>query len=274
MSVAACALLGAATTAGANDRWEASTSSCANDDSVTVPLGGSCNQLIHGRPQVHDSQSTSPTRDDDWMVVETKLRHSYEVRVYSASTVVGITSGNPATAALALDRVNGGGTVLTSSIAPDGTLQYSDTAGWVSARWIGGANQRDFVRLRGKNYDNPGGNDVYEVEFLDTTYFIPRFNNANGQVTVFLISNTTHQAVTGSIFFYSTIGALLHTEPLSIGVGGLQVFQTSSIPALAGLSGHAAIAHTGGYGALAGKAVALESATGFSFDTLAVPIPR
>jgi hypothetical protein len=41
-----------------------------------------------------------------------------------------------------------------------------------------------------------------------------------------------------------------------------------------GKSGSAAIAHTGGYGALNGKGVALESATGFTFDTALTPIPR
>jgi hypothetical protein len=49
---------------------------------------------------------------------------------------------------------------------------------------------------------------------------------------------------------------------------------TGTIGALAGLSGHAQVAHTAGYGGLAGKAVALEPATGFSFDTPLVPIPQ
>jgi hypothetical protein len=34
------------------------------------------------------------------------------------------------------------------------------------------------------------------------------------------------------------------------------------------------VAHDGAYGALAGKAVALEPATGFTFDTPLVPRPR
>ena len=38
--------------------------------------------------------------------------------------------------------------------------------------------------------------------------------------------------------------------------------------------GSAAIAHLGSYGALSGKAVALEPATGFSFDTPLTPIPH
>jgi hypothetical protein len=46
------------------------------------------------------------------------------------------------------------------------------------------------------------------------------------------------------------------------------------VPALAGHSGSAQIAQLGGYAALAGKAVALEPATGFTFDTLVTPVPR
>jgi hypothetical protein len=264
----------AAAGAQANDRWEASTSSCANDDTVTTSGGGSCNQLIHGQRQVHDVQSTSPARDEDWMVVETKLRHSYEAKIFSSSTVLSISSTFPAGNSLLMNRVNAAGTTLTSSIAPDGTLQYGDTGGWLAVRWIGAANQRDWIRVQGKNFDNPSFNDQYEIEFADTTYFLPRFNNANGQVTVLLIQNTTSAAVTGSIFFYSTAGALLHTEPLNIPVFGMQTVNTAAIGPLAGLSGHATIAHNGGYGALAGKSVALESATGFSFDTPAVPIPK
>jgi hypothetical protein len=55
---------------------------------------------------------------------------------------------------------------------------------------------------------------------------------------------------------------------------GVQVLATGSIPALAGRSGSAQIAQLGGYAALAGKAVALEPATGFTFDTLVTPVPR
>jgi hypothetical protein len=50
------------------------------------------------------------------------------------------------------------------------------------------------------------------------------------------------------------------------------VFDTSSIPTLAGESGSARVAHFGGVGALAGKAVALEPSTGFTFDTALAPL--
>ena len=43
---------------------------------------------------------------------------------------------------------------------------------------------------------------------------------------------------------------------------------------LAGASGAMTVAHDGGYGGLVGKAVALEPATGFSFDSPMVPVAR
>ena len=61
-------------------------------------------------------------------------------------------------------------------------------------------------------------------------------------------------------------------QPLSLAAHGLQVVSTAGIPALAGASGSAAIAHDGTYGALAGKAVSLDPSTGFTFDTLIAPI--
>jgi hypothetical protein len=48
---------------------------------------------------------------------------------------------------------------------------------------------------------------------------------------------------------------------------GVTTLATSGIAALTGQSGGASISHSGPYGALVGKAAALEPATGFTFDT-------
>jgi hypothetical protein len=254
----------------ANDIWEAATSSCSNDDTAT----GTCNQLRHGAVQTHDIQATSPARDNDWFVVETIARRSYEVRVFSGSTV--FQPGGTSVNGTNLGRYNTAGTtLLTTGIGPDGPLNYSDDTGWVTVRWIGGtSNQTDKILVEGKSFGNPGANDTYEIEFLDTTYYIPRWNNSGTQTTVFLIQNTTPVAVTGSVYFYSAGGALLATQALNLAANGSQAISTAAIPALAGKAGVATIAHTGGYGALAAKSVALEPATGFSFDTPATPVPR
>jgi hypothetical protein len=48
----------------------------------------------------------------------------------------------------------------------------------------------------------------------------------------------------------------------------------ATIPVLLGQSGSVTIAQLGGYGALAGKGVALEPSTGFTFDAAFTPLPR
>jgi hypothetical protein len=53
---------------------------------------------------------------------------------------------------------------------------------------------------------------------------------------------------------------------------GVHVLQTAQTAALQGKSGSATIAQAP-YAALVGKAVALEPATGFTFDTAIVPLP-
>jgi hypothetical protein len=268
--IAALAVAGLASAAWgeAHDNWDLETRGC-NDDSIL----GACNQLLHGVEQRHDMEAVSPARDLDYYVVETKARRSYEVRVFGANNYfqIGSTSG----AGPRINRVNGGGTILTPPVAPDGSIRYGDAAANLAVRWIGGAvDQRSFIQFEGREFDNPGANDQYSIVFWDTTYFVPRFNNSGSQTTVFLIQNASQAAVTGSIFFYSATGTLLHTEPLSVPLSGLQVVQTASITQLAGQSGHATIAHTGGWGALAAKAVALEPSTGFTFDTVVSPLPR
>ena len=53
----------------------------------------------------------------------------------------------------------------------------------------------------------------------------------------------------------------------------LNVFNVASLPALAGQSGHIVVSHDGPHGGLNIKAIALEPATGFSFDTPGVTRP-
>ena len=50
-------------------------------------------------------------------------------------------------------------------------------------------------------------------------------------------------------------------------VHGLYVVNTSGLAGLAGQAGSITITHDGRYGDLGGKAIAVEPATGFSFDS-------
>jgi hypothetical protein len=248
----------------ADDKWE---TGYIGDDTSFTP-----NQLTHGAIQTHDIQGVGDPTDRDFSVVGAKARHSYEVRVFSLNAC--FTLGGQFSCA-SLDRVAADTTtILTAGIAPDGLLLPNAKVGWLTVRWIADADAHDLIRVNG--YTSGAGATVeqYDIQMLDTTYLVPRWNNSGTQITVFLIQNGSNAPITGSIFFYNGAGALLATQPLTLAANALQVLSTAGIPALAGASGSAAIAHDGGYGALAGKAVALEPSTGFTFDTLIAPIPH
>ena len=250
----------------ADDIWETSPNFLTDDQA------GTPNQLIHGALQTHDIQgaaSAAPT-DQDFSSVRARARHSYEVRVFSTNTCFQANGPSCAT----LDRVaSDGTTILTAGMEPDGLLPGTSAAGWMAVRWIAGADQSDVIKVTGYRGYAASAVNQYDIQMLDTTYLVPRWNSSGTQITVFLIQNGSTSPVTGSIFFYNAGGTLLHVQPLSLAANGLQVVSTAGIPALAGASGSAAITHDGTYGALAGKAVSLEPSTGFTFDTLIAPIP-
>jgi hypothetical protein len=116
-----------------------------------------------------------------------------------------------------------------------------------------------------------GSDDVYRLRAYETTYAIPRFNNFGSQVTVLLLQNPTDYSVTATVYFWDTSGTLLHAEPVTVGPKSLEVRVTSTIPAVATAAGSITLTHTGRYGDLSGKTVALEPSTGFSFDSPMLP---
>jgi hypothetical protein len=243
---------------GADDRWEAG--SFTTDDSNTTH-----NELVPGTVQKgHDLQGAP---DQDWMVFRAKARHSYEARVSSGSTIwTTPVCGNCAT----FDRVDSTGIVLTAGLADGAANSFQPST--LTVRWISFASGDEFLRAVGQT--NFTALDTYDVELYDTTYLLPRFNNSATQVTVLLVQNTTDATVTGNIDFYNPSGLLLGSQPMNLAAQGLLVLNTATVGGVAGQGGSAAIAHLGGYGALAGKAVALEPATGFTFDTELRPLPR
>jgi hypothetical protein len=112
-----------------------------------------------------------------------------------------------------------------------------------------------------------GPDDAYRLRAYETTASIPRFNNGGTQVTVLLLQNASAAGVSGRLYFWSGSGALLAQQPFTLDPRALLVLGTPTVPGLAGQGGSITIAHDGGYGALSGKAVSLEPATGFSFDS-------
>ena len=108
----------------------------------------------------------------------------------------------------------------------------------------------------------------------ETTLRAPRFSNVGGQVTLLVLQNPAAAAVDGVAYFWAASGTLLLAHPLALAPRQTLVVNAASLPGLVGRSGSLTIAHTAPYGVLAGKAVALEPATGFGFDTPLAPRPR
>jgi hypothetical protein len=243
---------------GADDRWEAG--SFTTDDGSTTN-----NELVHGSVQKgHDLQGAP---DQDWMVFRAKARHSYEARVSSGTTIWTFPAcGSCAT----FDRVDSTGIVLTPGLADGAANSFQPST--LTVRWISFGGGDEFLRAVGQN--NFTALDTYDVELYDTTYLLPRFNNSATQVTFLLVQNATDAVVTGNVDFYNGSGLLLGSQPMTLPAQGLMVLNTATVGGVAGQGGSAAIAHTGGWGALSGKAVALEPGTGFTFDTELRPVPR
>jgi hypothetical protein len=229
--------------------------------------------LVAGLEQHHDLDQAGGPEDQDWMALPTVRDRSYEARV-SASNIGWALDPNDCLDCATLARVDAAGNVLTGDIGvvDEGTSLESYAR---SVRWIQGPRTAyEFLRVQGGTFFTENANSIYSVRFWDTTYAIPRWNNSNGQSTVFLINSLISSSASVRVDFYSAAGALLATQSFTLNAHGLNVLSTSTLPALAGLSGHAYVVHTAGYGGLAGKAVALEPATGFTFDTPMVPIPN
>jgi hypothetical protein len=259
-AIVVCALA-IASAAVAADRYEGAGTFHPDNNN------GTGNDLSHGDVQEHDLDQVGGGDDQDWMLVPTVARHSYEARI-SNSTVV----WSPVSCASCaqFDRVNVAGTVLTHSTGFNSTSGNYRTVRWTAST----TGVTDYIRIRGDQAVTENTNDTYTLRFWDTTYSIARWNNSGGQVTVFLLQNMGPTTVTGAIDFYSPAGAVLDIWSFTIAPNSLFTLNTSTLGSLAGQAGHAYVSQDGGYGGLAGKAVALEPATGFSFDTLMSPLPN
>ena len=189
-------------------------------------------------------------------------RASYEVVVDSASGDVG--------PGLILRRMAADGTTVLQDAQPVSPLDFARSLRWVNETTAQVDDQ--LIRVQSASCTTDcGADDVYRIRAYETTYNAPRFNNSGSQITVVLLQNPGTSTVSGSIFFWRADSVLLDTEPFSLGAHQTLVLITNSLPSLTGTSGSITVVHDGPYGSLAGKTVALEPSTGFSFDTPLVP---
>jgi hypothetical protein len=235
-----------------------------NSASATTTVRGSKGELAHGGEAVHDlAAQPGPSADLDVFLIGQKPYSSYEVVVDATSGDIGVGSGP-----------------LVQRIGPDGTtvLQDSSQIGTGSSRSLRFRNttaadvddQTVRVRSAGCGTDC-GPDDIYRIRAYETTYSVPRFNNSGSQLTVLVLQNPAGYPISGDVYFRDTVGMLVATQAFSLAAKATLVLNTASVPGANGVGGAITIAHDGRYGDLAGKTVALEPATGFSFDSALEP---
>lgn len=250
-------VLAASTTAHA-DVWDTQT---INDDPSATR-----NELVHGSDQVHDlAARPGPSADEDWYALFLNAHSSYEVVVDATSGDIGSSAGS----VLAVDRLLADGTIFGQA-QPIG-LGFSRSMRVHNPLDV--AVDDKFMRVRsGGCTTTCTPSAVYRIRFYETTYSVPRFNNSATQITVLILQNPADYTIAGTVYFWSGAGMQLGTgSAFNLDSKQTLVLNTSAIPGVAGQSGSITIAHNARYGDLAGKAVALEPATGFSFDSPMVP---
>jgi hypothetical protein len=177
---------------------------------------------------------------------------------------------------VALDGVSGdvAPAVLERLAADNVTVLQSGTRlRWENASGAWVTNQH--LRVRGLGCGSGcGADDVYRLRMWDTTCGVSRFNNSATQATVLVLQNPGTGPMSGRAYFWSGSGGLLATQAFGLGGREALVLNTAAVSGLVGQSGSVTVSHDGGHGGLSGKAVALEPATGFTFDTPMSPRPR
>lgn len=225
------------------------------DDDAPSP---SSNELIHGWSETGDLAQAP-----DSFRLRQQPFSSYEA-------IVDAVTGDAPTALL--ERIASDNVTVLQTGGPVGTGTARRLA-WQSS--LPGAVSGQSLRVGGTPCAPAcGADDVYRIRLYDTTYSIARFNNSATQATVVSLQNPTAASVVVRAMFWSASGTLLRLVESAIPAHGNFVLNTSTVPELAGRSGSITVTSDAPYGALTGKAVALEPATGFSFDDVMRPRPR
>jgi hypothetical protein len=228
---------------------------------------GTDNELANGSAQVHDLQNNGGVADQDWYLIGQLPYSSYEVIVDGLTEEVASIPASTADDFLRLDLVDSTGTLINSgyafsSIGAARTLRFRNaTATEITNQYIRVQSAVDGCTTTCTT------NAEYRIQLRETTLTAPRFNNTATQTTVVLLQNGSTGSVTGTLRFWSTGGTLLASQALTLPSQGGVVLNTASVSGAAGASGFMTLDHLGRYGQVTGKAVALEPASGFTFDT-------
>jgi uncharacterized repeat protein (TIGR01451 family) len=230
------------------------------DLETTLVVARSDGELRHGTAERFDLAALpGPIADEDRFRIRQQPFSSYEVIVDETSGDIGTGNGP------VLERLDVSGTNVLQASQPAGSGPSR------SLRWENNGSSivdDETIRVRSASCTTDcGPDDSYRIRAYETTYSVPRFNNSGTQVTVLLLQNTGIGTVNGHVYFWSPTGSLLATHPFVLTPKQLLVLNSGTVPGVAGQSGTMTVSHDGSYGVLAGKTVALEPSTGFSFDS-------
>lgn len=191
-------------------------------------------------------------------------RASYEV-------VIDEVSGD-AVPGLVVERIASDNSTVLQSAAATGTGTAS------SLRWmntLAAPVPGQHLRVRSAACGSGcAADDTYRLRLYETTLSAPRFNNSSGQGTVLQLQNATSATVNGRVYFWNAGGGLIASTPFTLTARASVAMNTAAMGVLSGQSGSITVAHDAPYGGVTGKSVALDPATGASFDTPLVSRPR
>jgi hypothetical protein len=234
-----------------------------DDDGGAVALRG---ELVHGSIRWEDLAALpGPSPDQDVYLLERPPHSSFEVVVDGVSGDLGTGSGP------LLERLDAFMTTVVQDSVPIG----AGSSRSLRMENLQGLPVTDYVRVRSAGCGTDcDAADVYRIRAWETTGSIPRFNNSGSQATVLVLGNAQPVAVSGTVWFHDAAGVGLASAPFSLAGKGTLVLNTTTVAGVAGQSGTITVSHDGPYGALAGKAVAVEPSTGLTFDTPLLTRPR
>ena len=236
-----------------------------NSASAATAAGLTDGELAHGADLLLDlAAQPGPAADVDLFRIYQAPYSSYEVVVDATSGDIGAGNGP------LLELTTGNGSTVLESSLPVGTGSSRSLRWWNHSSF---AEESETVRVRSAGCSTDcGPDDVYRIRAYETTYSIPRFNNEGTQITVLILHNPTNDVIVGEVYFLLPSGAQVAVEVFSLFPKQTLVLNTATIAN--GVSGAIRVAHNGRYGALSGKTVAVEPATGFSFDSPLDPRPK
>jgi hypothetical protein len=245
--------------AHAEDIWDLT----GNDDSAATTRS----EIAPGELQVHDLEAVG-VRDEDFFRLSLKPYSSYEVLVDALTgglAVVPVTGPLDELWVYLVD-LSGTGFAASSALGGSGSARVM-----YFRNETGTAIDDKYIRVaRAVCQFTCQASEQYRIRLFDTTYGISRFNNSATQVTILVIQNTSDRPVYFNATFFDSNGVLLGVRSHTLNAFGSFVFNTGTLASVAGKSGSILVNNDGRYGVLTGKAVSLEPATGFTFDTLMV----